>query len=186
MRIKLLMLALAATLTATSSARATLSLQFFTGQQSFTAAPATPPATPINPNTLTGLKSWTTNTNTTAIPAGGISLPTVGSQVIVKIVLVDTFSGYGTGTPSFPNYPTGSGYTFPDDGSVGLFQFAMKLAFDPTKVTVAHDPNANDGSALSYTVNGGGGFGSVSPPINGSGTANENANFANNVFGANF
>jgi len=182
MRIKLLMLALAATLTATSSARATLSLQFFQGQQNFTPAPQGTP-TPVNPTTLTGLKSWSTGgANAVAFPGGGITLPTVGSQIIVKIMLVDTFSGFGTGTPTV-DHPTGSGYVIPDDGSVGLFQFAMKLSFNPAVVTVAHDPVSGDGISNSYAVNGGGNFSNASA---GTGQTNENANFANNVFGANF
>jgi len=187
MRIKLLMLAVAASLAATAPARAALSLQFFSGLQNLTPSVQGAP-NPTNPTTLLGLKNWQTNTSTTAFPGGGISM-TVGQQLVVKIVLVDTFTGYGTGTPTAA-YPTGSGYIIPDDNSVGLFQFATKLTFNPAVTTVQHDPVNNDGVSNSYTVNGGGNFGTATgsafPAANGTGTTNENIGFANSAFGANF
>jgi len=192
MRIKLLMLAaMIASLAATSRAPAALSLQWFKGQQNF-GTNGVPPGDPTNPQSLIGLGNFQTiGANATAISS--VTLPTVGNQIILKIMLVDTFTGYGTGTPTTAN-PTGSGYTFPDNNSVGLFQFAMKVTFNPTVASVIHDPVSADGISNTYTVNGGGNFGTVAgtnanlTSSNGTGSPNENAAFANNApqFGANF
>jgi len=190
MRIKLLMLAtVAASLTATAPARATLTLQFFTGRQTNQTVTGVP-GDPTNPQTLTALTNWQTQGTFAGGPISSFTFAPGQTTEVLKVMLVDTFTGYGTGTPT-SQYPTGSGYTIPDDNSIGLFQYAMKLTFNPAVATVAHDPVSNDGIATTYTVNGGGNLGTptaaaASGAVQGTGSTNENAGYANNVFGPNF